>query len=107
MKMVALMAALIAVVGSALVAALSAGTAAWMKIRSPHTIGVDDPDPGSFTFHFTFFDSLHSTGGCASGEAPVDAGPRHAGHGKSADANDTSVRQMKIIARAVPMYRAS
>ena len=37
------------------------------------------PWPGSATFQRTFFFSLHSTGGFASGATPLARGPRHCG----------------------------
>jgi hypothetical protein len=40
--------------------------------------------PGSSTFQRTFFVSLHSTGGEASGATPVMSGPRHWGQKRSA-----------------------
>jgi hypothetical protein len=40
---------------------------------------VDVPRPGTLTFHFTFFVSLHSIGGSPVGETPFINGPRHAG----------------------------
>jgi len=48
-------------------------------MRSPQTTGVAEPLPGISTFHFTFFVSLHSTGGEACGATPVMWGPRHWG----------------------------
>jgi hypothetical protein len=50
-----------------------------MKMWSPHTIGVDIPLPGSFTFHLIPSVSLHLAGGCAVAETPVFKGPRHCG----------------------------
>src|SRR5205807_245091 len=46
---------------------------------SPQTTGVEEPAPGMAAFHLTFFVSLHSTGGLASGATPVASGPRHCG----------------------------
>ena len=40
-------------------------------------MGEEWPFPGSEIFQRIFFVSLHSMGGCASGEAPVASGPRH------------------------------
>jgi hypothetical protein len=48
-------------------------------MRSLHTTGVADPLPGIGTFHRTFLDSLHSTGGRARGATPFIIGPRHCG----------------------------
>jgi hypothetical protein len=42
-------------------------------------MGVEVPLPGIRTFHFTFFVSLHSTGGLAPGAMPLASGPRHCG----------------------------
>jgi hypothetical protein len=53
-------------------------------MRSPHTTGDDEPRPGISTFHFTFFDSLHSVGGSAWRDTPVACGPRHCGQNFSA-----------------------
>lgn len=50
-----------------------------IKIRSPQTIGVESPAPGTLTFHLTFSVSLQVEGGSASGAAPVANGPRHCG----------------------------
>lgn len=50
-----------------------------MKIRSPQTMGVAVPLPGSFTFQRTFEVSLQVTGGSALGAVPVSSGPRHPG----------------------------
>src|SRR5262245_52743069 len=58
--------------------------AVWMNILSFQMIGVDEPPPGIGTFHLTFFDSLHSTGGCAAGATPILSGPRHSGQLRSA-----------------------
>ena len=57
-----------------------------MKILSPHTIGVADPRPGSFTFHFTLLVSLHFVGGFADGATPFASGPRHCGQFASGEA---------------------
>jgi hypothetical protein len=57
-----------------------------MKMRSPHTIGVAEPRPGSFTFHFTLLVSLHVVGGFADGATPVASGPRHCGQFGSGEA---------------------
>src|SRR5258706_9919881 len=54
-------------------------TAVRMKIRSPHTTGVAEPEPGSSTFHVMFFVSLHRTGGSALGATPSPFGPRNWG----------------------------
>src|SRR5262245_41639026 len=42
-------------------------------------IGVAEPLPGIFTFHFTLLVSLQVTGGDASGAVPFWSGPRHCG----------------------------
>jgi hypothetical protein len=41
------------------------------------TMGVENPEPGTADFHFTFFVPLHSTGGSAFVETPLRDGPRH------------------------------
>src|SRR5688572_32445383 len=56
---------------------LPVGTAVWIKIWSPQTIGVPVPRPRILTFHFTFSVALHFTGGSAFGPSPVPSGPRH------------------------------
>ena len=53
------------------------GIAVSTKIRSFQTTGDDDPRPGIWTFHLTFFVSLHSIGGLAVRDTPVMSGPRH------------------------------
>src|SRR5205823_1724300 len=55
------------------------GMAVSTKSRSAQTIGVESPEPGSLTFHFTCSVSLQLTGGSANGAAPVASGPRHCG----------------------------
>ena len=64
-----------------------------MKILSPHTIGVADPFPGSFTFHFTLLVSLHFVGGFAEGATPFANGPRHCGQFASGEAATESATQ--------------
>jgi hypothetical protein len=54
-----------------------------MNNRSPHTTGDAEPRPGTSTFHLTFFDSLHSSGGDADRETPLASGPRHCGQNLS------------------------
>src|SRR5438552_2903592 len=58
---------------------LPVGIALRRKMRSPQTIGVASPEPGTLTFHFTWSDSLQLTGGSAIGPTPVASGPRHCG----------------------------
>ncbi len=58
--------------------------AAVTKSRSSHTIGVECPPPGSFSFQRTLLFSLHAVGGLAFGATPVCSGPRHVGQ-KSRD----------------------
>src|SRR5262245_18800901 len=70
---------------------MSLGTAVRRKIRSPQTTGDADPRPGISTFHFTFFVSLHSTGGSARSEAPVAKGPRHCGQNACPGASEACV----------------
>jgi hypothetical protein len=60
-------------------AVLVVGTAVSTKILSSQTTGVAEPWPGTSTFHFTFFFSLHSLGGSLLGATPVSSGPRHCG----------------------------
>src|ERR1043166_3185823 len=55
------------------------GMAVRRNSRSPHTTGVESPEPGTLTFHFTWFVSSHLSGGSASGATPVASGPRHCG----------------------------
>src|SRR5690242_3869360 len=56
-----------------------------MKTRLSQTTGVAEPLPGIRTFHFTFFVSVHSTGGFARGATPLASGPRHWGQYCSAE----------------------
>ena len=56
------------------------GMAVSRNTRSPHTIGVPEPRPGTSTFQRTFFVSLHTSGGSALGATPVASGPRHWAH---------------------------
>lgn len=57
----------------------STGTADVMKTRFSQTTGDESPAPGTATFHFTFFVSLHSVGGVAVADAPFPVGPRQCG----------------------------
>jgi hypothetical protein len=68
------------------------GTALVRITRSSHTTGVLLPTPGTSIFQRTFFVSLHSTGGFASGASPVASGPRHCGQYRAslADARGAS-----------------
>src|SRR6186713_148213 len=52
-------------------------------MRSPQTIGEDDPRPGISTFHRMLVDSLHWSGGSAFVAMPLACGPRHAGQLRS------------------------
>ena len=44
-----------------------------------HTIGVENPFPGTAVLHFIFVLSLHETGGLLLGAMPLASGPRQAG----------------------------
>src|SRR5262249_6813819 len=61
----------------------SLGTAVVRETRAPQTTRLLLPRPRPRSFHFTFFASLHSSGGRALGASPVAAGPRHAGQKRS------------------------
>src|SRR5215210_6218854 len=68
-------------------------------------IGVEVPNPGSFTFHFTCSVSLQLVGGAASGATPDISGPRHCGQlrsifaGTSAAGNTPAVMHVKTESR--------
>src|SRR5262245_39003311 len=49
------------------------------KTRSPQTIGVALPRPGSAAFHFMLVLSSHSSGGSPFGAVPLASGPRQWG----------------------------
>src|SRR5580658_10041273 len=49
------------------------------KILSPHTIGDDQPEPGTSTFQTTFSVADHLSGSAGSSTTPVDPGPRNCG----------------------------
>src|SRR5580658_8688009 len=49
------------------------------KILSPHTIGDDQPEPGTSTFQTTFSVADHLSGSAGSSATPVDPGPRNCG----------------------------
>src|SRR5688572_12064578 len=70
--------------GSIAAAALPVDTAVCTKILFPHTIGEDDPAPGTFTFHLTFFPCSQDVGGSPAGATPLAKGPRQAGQFPSA-----------------------
>src|SRR5580692_12035783 len=49
------------------------------KIRSPHTTGDDQPEPGMSVFHATFCVVDQWSGSAGSSATPVDPGPRNCG----------------------------
>src|SRR5687767_12572959 len=49
-------------------------------MRSPQTIGDDQPWPGITVFHRTLFVVLHVSGGVADSATPIAPGPRNCGH---------------------------
>src|ERR1041385_3692415 len=75
-------------------------TAVRAKTRSPHTTGVEDAEPGTATFHFTFLVSLHSSGGSASGATPLASGPRHCGQLRRASAESLTAEVLRAKAAA-------
>ena len=54
-------------------------TADVTNTRSPHTIGDDQPRPGTSTAHATFCVADHLTGNCAASATPAAFGPRNCG----------------------------
>ena len=61
------------------------------KTRSPQTIGLDEPGPGSGLFHRTFFVSLQVSGRLVSSLMPDPFGPRK--RVQSAEADAAAARQ--------------
>src|SRR5688500_5945402 len=82
---------------------LPVGTAVWIKIWSPQTIGVPVPRPGTLTFHFTFSVALHFTGGSAFGPSPVPSGPRHLPQFSSAAPTEKALRRIQTVETRAPL----
>jgi hypothetical protein len=79
------------------------GTAVRRYMRSFQTTGEELPLLGTFTFHLTFFVSLHEAGGSAVADAPVASGPRHAGQYSSAAIAPAAARS--IHAQQVAIFK--
>src|SRR5205085_10687855 len=69
-------------------------------------IGVEVPNPGSFTFHFTCSVSLQLVGGAASGATPDVSGPRHCGQLRSIFAGTSAAGSTPAVAHAKRKSRA-
>lgn len=83
---------------------LPLGIAVNRNTRSCQMMGVEVPNPGVATFHLMFLVSLHSSGGLATGETPVNRGPRHWGQLASCSA---AILERQLKARNTPKKRAT
>src|SRR5580658_4932383 len=76
------------------------------KILSPHTIGDDQPEPGTSTFQTTFSVADHLSGSAGSSTTPVDPGPRNCGQLSFANSG-ASANTVKIANLIMSLYNCT